>query len=144
MRSTACCAPATFRKLSRIDMAMSLELRGVRRRFALRDSSVLDALDPTDLAVRAGEFVCIVGPSGCGKSTLLNLLAGLDTPSAGEVFAGGEPVHGTDPSRVLIFQDAALFPWLSAQANVEFGLRMRGTPARERADAAVKLLDLVH
>lgn len=125
-------------------MAMSLELRGVRRRFDLRDGHVLEALDRTDLAVRAGEFVCIVGPSGCGKSTLLNLLAGLDTPSEGEVFAGGEPVRGTDPSRVLIFQDAALFPWLNAQANVEFGLRMRGMPAKERAEEAARLLDLVH
>jgi NitT/TauT family transport system ATP-binding protein len=125
-------------------MAMSLELRGVRRRFDLRDGHVLEALDRTDLAVRAGEFVCIVGPSGCGKSTLLNLLAGLDTPSEGEVLAGGEPVRGTDPSRVLIFQDAALFPWLTAQANVEFGLRMRGMPAKERAEEAARLLDLVH
>jgi NitT/TauT family transport system ATP-binding protein len=116
----------------------------VRRRFDLRDGHVLEALDRTDLAVRPGEFVCIVGPSGCGKSTLLNLLAGLDTPSEGEVLAGGEPVRGTDPSCVLIFQDAALFPWLTAQSNVEFGLRMRGMPAKERAEEAARLLDLVH
>jgi len=125
-------------------MAMSLELRGVRRRFDLRDGHVLEALDRTDLAVRVGEFVCIVGPSGCGKSTLLNLLAGLDTPSEGEVLAGGEPVRSTDPSRVLIFQDAALFPWLTAQANVEFGLRMQGTRAKARAEESARLLDLVH
>jgi NitT/TauT family transport system ATP-binding protein len=125
-------------------MAMSLELRGVCRRYTVRDGHVLDALDRIDLSVREGEFVCIVGPSGCGKSTLLNLIAGLDTPSEGDVLAGGVPVPGTDPSRVLIFQDAALFPWLSAQANVEFGLRMRGVPAAERAVTAARLLDLVH
>lgn len=125
-------------------MAISIDLRGVSRRFTVRDGDVLGALDRTDLSVRAGEFVCIVGPSGCGKSTLLNLIAGLDAPSEGDVFAGGEPVRGTDPSRVLIFQDAALFPWLTAQANVEFGLRMRGMEATKRAEESARLLDLVH
>jgi NitT/TauT family transport system ATP-binding protein len=125
-------------------MAMSLELRGVSRRYDVRDGDVLNALDTTDLSIGAGEFICIVGPSGCGKSTLLNLIAGLDTPSEGSVLVGGQPVRGTDPSRVLIFQDAALFPWLTAQANVEFGLRMKGVPARERAAESSRLLDLVH
>jgi NitT/TauT family transport system ATP-binding protein len=123
---------------------MELELRGVERRFEARNGHVVHALGRTDLTVRPGEFVCIVGPSGCGKTTLLNLLAGLDAPSEGAVFADGAAVRGTDPSRVLIFQDAALFPWLSVQANVEFGLRMRDMPARERAATASRLLDLVH
>src|SRR5438045_9796331 len=100
-------------------MAMSIELRGVSRRYDVRDGDTLAALDVTDLSIAAGEFVCIVGPSGCGKSTLLNLVAGLDVPSEGTVLAGGDPVRGTDPSRVLIFQDAALFPWLTAHAHVE-------------------------
>jgi len=125
-------------------MAMNIELRGVSRRYDVRDKNVLDALDVTDLSIAAGEFVCIVGPSGCGKSTLLNLIAGLDTPSTGEVLVGGKPVRGADPSRVLIFQDAALFPWLTAQSNVEFGLRMQGMPAKQRAEESSRLLDLVH
>jgi NitT/TauT family transport system ATP-binding protein len=125
-------------------MAVELELRGVRRRFEVRDGQVVEALDRVDLTVPASEFVCIVGPSGCGKSTLLNLLAGLDAPTEGEVLADGKPVRGTDPSRVLIFQDAALFPWLSVQANIEFGLRMNGTSSAERAATAARLLDLVH
>jgi NitT/TauT family transport system ATP-binding protein len=123
---------------------MQLELRNARRTFGARNGDAIVALDRVDLVVRAGEFVCVIGPSGCGKSTLLNLLAGLDTPSEGEVLAGGEPVRGTDPSRVLIFQDAALFPWLSVQANVEFGLRMRGMPRAERRAIAVRLLEMVH
>jgi len=123
---------------------MKLELRGVRRQFDARGGQVVNALDRIDLEIREGEFVCVVGPSGCGKSTLLNLLAGLDSPSEGEVFADGNPVRGTDPSRVLIFQDAALFPWLSVQANVEFGLRMRGTPRAEREATAQRLLEMVH
>ena len=123
---------------------MKLELRGVRRQFEARDGHIVNALERIDLTVRAGQFVCIVGPSGCGKSTLLNLLAGLDTPSEGEVHANGGIVRGTDSSRVLIFQDAALFPWLSVQANIEFGLRMRGTPRKEREATATRLLDMVH
>ena len=123
---------------------MQLELRNARRTFGARNGDAIVALDRVDLVVHAGEFVCVIGPSGCGKSTLLNLLAGLDTPSEGEVLAGGEPVRGTDPSRVLIFQDAALFPWLSVQANVEFGLRMRGMPRAERRAIAARLLEMVH
>jgi len=125
-------------------MALNIELRGVSRRYDVRDKNVLDALDVTDLSIAAGEFICIVGPSGCGKSTLLNLIAGLDTPTTGEVLVGGKPVRGADPSRVLIFQDAALFPWLTAQSNVEFGLRMQGMPAKQRAEESARLLDLVH
>jgi NitT/TauT family transport system ATP-binding protein len=123
---------------------VQLELRNVRRVFGSRNGDAVTALERVDLVVRAGEFVCVIGPSGCGKSTLLNLLAGLDSPSEGEVFAGGEPVRGTDPSRVLIFQDAALFPWLTVQANVEFGLRMRGTPKEQRRATAARLLEMVH
>jgi NitT/TauT family transport system ATP-binding protein len=123
---------------------VKLELRGVKRDFDARDGNVVNALDRVDLVVRDGEFVCVVGPSGCGKSTLLNLLAGLDSPSEGEVFADGEIVRGTDPSRALIFQDAALFPWLTVQANVEFGLRMRNTPRAEREAESRRLLDMVH
>ncbi len=123
---------------------MQLELRGVKRTFDARDGNTVSALERIDLVVRAGEFVCVIGPSGCGKTTLLNLLAGLDSPSEGEVFAGGELVRGTDPTRVLIFQEASLFPWLSVQANVEFGLRMRGMPREEREAVTKRLLEMVH
>ena len=96
------------------------------------------------MKVRPGEFVCIVGPSGCGKTTVLHLLAGLDTPSAGEVLADGIPITGPDSSRVLIFQDTALFPWMNVRANIEFGLRTRRMP-RTRQDATVgELLRMVH
>ena len=122
---------------------MNFELKSVCRDFAGRDGITV-ALEKFDLSIPAGEFLCIVGPSGCGKSTLLNLLAGLDRPTAGEVRAGGERVTGPDPSRVMIFQEAALFPWLDVQANVEFGLRMRGVPAAVRRETALRLLGLVH
>lgn len=96
------------------------------------------------MSIRSGQFVCLVGPSGCGKTTVLHMLAGLAEPSVGEVLADGRPVTEPDPGRVLIFQEGALFPWLSVQANVEFGLRCRKVPKAERAARARGLLDTVH
>lgn len=122
---------------------MQLELRGVRKTFQGRGGEVL-ALGKLDLVIPDGEFVCIIGPSGCGKSTLLNILAGLSAPSEGEAYAGGQPICGPDPSRVMIFQDAALFPWLNVQANVEFGLKMQGCAKAERRERARHLLAMVH
>ncbi len=104
----------------------------------------MTALEDVSFTVNAQEFVCLLGPSGCGKSTILSLLAGLDTPTTGEVCAGGQPIEGPDPSRVLIFQEAALFPWLNVQANVEFGLSMKGLPSQSCAEAATRLLQMVH
>jgi len=94
------------------------------------------ALDRIDLDVAAGEFVCLVGASGCGKSTLLNLVAGLDKPSAGTVDARGRVA--------LMFQEAALFPWLTVRSNVELALRLRGVKRAERKERAEALLRTVH
>lgn len=95
------------------------------------------ALDQMSLEIAEGEFLCMVGASGCGKSTLLNLIAGLDRPSQGLVEVGG---HRT----ALLFQDAALFPWLTVQGNVELALRLRGVGRRERRARARDLIALVH
>jgi NitT/TauT family transport system ATP-binding protein len=93
-------------------------------------------LDGISLTVRPGEFVTLIGASGCGKSTLLNLAAGLDQPSAGEVTVpGGRPA--------LMFQEHALFPWLTAGRNIELALKLRGLPKRERREEAERLLELV-
>lgn len=110
-----------------------LRVDGVSRRFA-RGPLVLDDVH---LDVEAGEFVCLVGGSGCGKSTLLNLIAGLDRPDAGAVEA---PPAGA----ALMFQDAALMPWLTAGGNVELALRLRGVPRRERRARALTLLRTVN
>ncbi len=113
----------------------AVRLSGVSKTFGAPGAAPL-VLDSIDLRVDAGEFVCLLGASGCGKSTLLNLIAGLDVPSAGTVETpGGRPA--------LMFQESALFPWLTAGRNVELALRLRGVPRRERAAEAAHLLDLV-
>lgn len=103
--------------------------------FASRAGGLV-ALDGIDLTVAPGEFLCLVGASGCGKSTLLNLIAGLDSPTSGSVTVAGRAT--------LLFQDAALLPWLTAAGNVELALRLRGVGKAERRARAAELLDLVH
>lgn len=122
---------------------MNLELRDVCLDY-VRPGRMVRALDRISLTVRSGEFVCLVGPSGCGKTTILRLLAGLDRPTCGTVTADGRDVTGADPGRVLIFQDAALFPWLNVRANVEFGLRVRKVPGEVRDRTVDHLLRMVH
>jgi NitT/TauT family transport system ATP-binding protein len=95
----------------------------------------VQALDRISLTVEAGEFVCLVGASGCGKSTLLNLVAGLDQPSTGTVSTTGRVT--------LMFQEAALFPWLTVAGNIDLALKLRGTPKRHRAGRTAELLDTV-
>jgi NitT/TauT family transport system ATP-binding protein len=102
------------------------------------------ALVGASLAIDRGEFVCLVGPSGSGKSTILNLVAGLLLPTEGAVLAGDREVTGPGPERAVVFQDAALFPWLSLRQNIEFPLRVQGIGAREREERSERLLRLVH
>ena len=89
------------------------------------------ALQPTTLAVEAGEFVCILGPSGCGKSTLLRMVAGLSEPSAGQVSMDGRPIAGPGPERGLVFQEYALFPWMTVLKNVMYGPTVRRVGHRQ-------------
>lgn len=99
-------------------------------------SSAVQALDHIDLRVPRGGFACLVGASGCGKSTLLNLLAGLDTPSTGAVNVRGRAA--------LMFQDSALFPWLTVAGNVELALKLRKVPRSQRGPRIMELLESVH
>jgi len=93
-------------------------------------------LNGVSIDIKDGEFVTIVGPSGCGKSTLLNIIAGLDAPDSGSVFVKGEPKTSTDADRIVIFQEGALFPWLTVVENVEFGLKLAGIPKEKRMGSA--------
>ncbi len=97
-----------------------IEIRGVRKKFG-----EVVALDGIDLDVARGELVCLLGPSGCGKSTLLNAVAGFSLPTSGEIVAGGKVVTEPGPDRGMVFQEYALFPWMTVRANVAFGLEMR-------------------
>jgi NitT/TauT family transport system ATP-binding protein len=114
----------------------AVRLTEVSKVYGKGRSSLL-ALDKVSLDVQPGEFVCLIGASGCGKSTMLSLVAGLDTATGGEVTTGGKRV-------TLMFQEPALFPWLTSSRNVELALRARGVPKQERRARAAKLLESVH
>jgi ABC-type nitrate/sulfonate/bicarbonate transport system ATPase subunit len=86
------------------------------------DGKTVPVLDNVSMQAREGEFVCILGPSGCGKSTLLNIIGGLLRPTTGEVEIDGEPVSGPDPRRIFVFQERGVFPWLTVEGNIGFGL----------------------
>lgn len=101
-----------------------LTIQAVSKTFFTAHGEV-PALDGVSLDVREGEFVCLVGPSGCGKSTLLSIVAGLESPDRGQVLADGKPIRGPGRDRMVMFQEPALFPWLDALGNVEFGLRLK-------------------
>ena len=113
----------------------AVRLDGVRKSFGPAGRAVL-ALDGVDLTVAPGEFVCLLGASGCGKTTLLNLVAGLDRPSAGTI-----TLNTSRPA--VMFQEAALMPWLTAARNVELPLRLAGFGRTERREKAAELLELV-
>jgi NitT/TauT family transport system ATP-binding protein len=109
-----------------------LEIVDVRKSYGSEADPYL-ALGGIDLTIEEGEFLCLLGPSGCGKSTLLNILAGFEQPTSGDVSANGAPVRGSGRDRVMLFQDAgsALFPWLTVEENMRFGLRVRRVPQQE-------------
>lgn len=116
--------------------ARDIRVRGVGKVFP----GPVVALEAIDLDVEPGEFVCLVGPSGCGKSTLLAAMAGFVRPDRGSIEIGGAQVSGTGPDRAVVFQEYALFPWLSVARNVAFGLEMQRRPADEIAARVSGLL----
>lgn len=115
--------------------AERIVIRGLRKQFRdiARQEEVI-ALDGIDLAVADDEFLTVLGPSGCGKTTLLNIVASFESASGGEVLLDGEPVRKPGPDRGVVFQEYALFPWLTVQQNIEFGLRERRMPRLERRE----------
>ena len=119
---------------------MSLVLKNVSKTF---EDSQGDVLNGINLEIRDGEFVCVVGQSGCGKSTLLNLIAGLEKPTDGEILLDGRQVDGPSAERVVMFQEHALFPWLSVIENVKFGMKLAGIPQKEQEETAVKYLRMM-
>ena len=122
--------------------AVKVQIRGLRVTFASEDKTT-HVLDGLDLDIHEGEFVCILGPSGCGKSTLLNIVAGFVKPTEGEVAIDEEPVDGPDPRRIFVFQERGVFPWLTVEGNIGFGLfRQSEQEKRERIEHYVRLVGL--
>jgi NitT/TauT family transport system ATP-binding protein len=122
--------------------AAKIQIEGVGKWFG-SVAQPMPALLDIMLDVRTNEFVCLLGPSGCGKSTLLNIVAGFIPPSEGRVLVDGRAIIGPGPDRGVVFQEYALFPWLTVQENVEFGPKLKGTPRPERQQMAEKYLELV-
>lgn len=121
---------------------VKIAIRNVSMSFSSQgNGQPLTVLADVNLEVAAGEFVCWVGPSGCGKSTLLNIVGGFVRPTAGEVTIDGQPVTGPDVRRIFIFQETAVFPWLTVTENVGFGLLRR--PRRERDAIVARYIDMV-
>jgi NitT/TauT family transport system ATP-binding protein len=101
------------------------------------------ALQDINLAIPRGQFVCLLGPSGCGKSTLLNAVAGFALPSSGTIVADGQPVTGPGPARGMVFQEYALFPWMTVADNIAFGLEIKGLPKAGIAATVDRLLAML-
>jgi NitT/TauT family transport system ATP-binding protein len=122
---------------------MKLEVDRVSKRFPADAGEGTEALREISLSVNEGEFVCLLGPSGCGKTTLLRIIAGLETPSEGEVRVDGVPVTGPTPRLGMIFQDYSLYPWRRVLDNIGFGLELAGVEKGEREARAREYLNLV-
>jgi NitT/TauT family transport system ATP-binding protein len=119
-----------------------LAIRGLTMLFRTEESDVR-VLESVDLDVNEGELVCILGPSGCGKSTLLNIVAGFLAPAAGSVRIDGEEVRGPDPRRIFVFQERGVFPWLTVEGNIGFGLgRLPRSDREARIARYVRLVGL--
>ncbi|MEB2307810.1 MAG: ABC transporter ATP-binding protein [Candidatus Brocadiaceae bacterium] len=118
-------------------------IQHVSKSFQSKNGSVY-VLEDVNLEINQGEFVCLVGPSGCGKTTLMNIVAGLEKADSGEVWVNGRRILGAGPDRVVIFQEAALFPWLNVIKNVEFGLKLKGVSSSKRRTIALEYLKMVH
>jgi NitT/TauT family transport system ATP-binding protein len=119
-----------------------LLIEGVTKRFTVGNDEI-EALARVDVGIAAGEFVCLIGASGCGKSTLLRIIAGFEEPTTGEVLVHGRPVTGPGSDRGMVFQDYALFPWMTVRQNIGFGPRQRGLSKGEVADIADEFVRLV-
>lgn len=122
----------------------AIRLEGVRIAFRLEGGATYEAVAATDLEVRESEFVSIVGPTGCGKSTLLNAVAGFQPPTRGRIMVEGKAIAAPGPDRGMVFQEYALFPWMTVEQNIAFGLDIKGMPGAEKAAVIDRLLEKLH
>lgn len=121
---------------------IKVKIENVKKIYNGRNGEMV-ALNGVSLDIADNEFVCVIGPSGCGKSTLLNIIAGLDTATSGDIYVDGKVVEGPGPERGVVFQQYALFPWLTVRKNVEFGLKLKGIKKEEADKITNKYLKMV-
>lgn len=124
------------------ERGIKLKIENVRKVFNTRNGEMI-ALNGVNLDIKENEFICVVGPSGCGKSTLLNIIAGLSEPTSGRVLCDGVEVKGTGTERGVVFQQYALFPWMTVKKNVMFGLNLKGIKGAEAEEIAMKYIKMV-
>jgi NitT/TauT family transport system ATP-binding protein len=124
-------------------MAAIVEVRSVNKAFTTPDGQALPVLDGINFTLNEGEIVALLGKSGSGKSTLLRCIAGLIAPTTGTVSYRGSPLNGANPGVAMVFQTFALLPWLTVQQNVELGLHAQGVPEAQRAERALKAIDII-
>ena len=124
------------------NLPVKVKIDNVVKKYSGRNGEMV-ALNGVSLDIHENEFVCVVGPSGCGKSTLLNIIAGLHEPTSGQVLVDGQAVSGPGPDRGVVFQQYALFPWLTVQKNVEFGLKLQGMSQDKAEQEAKKYIKMV-
>jgi NitT/TauT family transport system ATP-binding protein len=122
---------------------VKLDVRDLVRTRTSTTGQSVTVVDHVSFQVGVGEFVCLLGPSGCGKTTIMNILAGLDAPTSGRALLDGRPIAGPGPDRAVLFQEPALFPWLSVVGNVEFALRFVGVAPGDRRARAMHWLENV-
>lgn len=120
-----------------------LLINDISMRFELPKGGSVQALKNVSLDIKSGELMSVLGPSGCGKTTLLNIIAGFLVPTEGNIVLNDETVSGPGPERGMVFQQGALFEWMSVRSNVSFGPDMKGTPRKESAPSVDRLLDIV-
>lgn len=119
-----------------------IDIQNVTKTFQLQDQTI-HALRDASLTIRKGEFVTLIGASGCGKSTLLRIMAGFEQPTEGKALMWGMPITGPAPERGMVFQDYALFPWLTVRDNIGFGPKSRGVPRQQARDTVEQFIDMV-
>jgi len=124
-------------------VAKPITIERVSRWYTTAGGQIVKALDNVSIDIAASQFLALIGPSGCGKSTLLNILAGLDFPDSGTVRIAGSPVSGPDPRHGMVFQEYALFPWMTVWGNIEVGLRYQAVPKAERDRRVADLIALI-
>ena len=120
----------------------AISIRGVEKIFQGNFGEVR-ALNPIDLDIESGEFICLVGPSGCGKSTLLFIVAGLTKSTSGKVYSNGRAVTGPGPDRTVVFQSDAVFPWMTVSENIGYGLRFKAMSPNQRGEIVERLTNQV-